>query len=183
MTWVQTFTGLAFDLKNPRPELVCIEDIAHQQANQGRFMGATRAFYSNAQHCVLATQLVADPFKKQMLLHDSPEVYLGDWSRPLKVLMREAGVRQAMDKIYDSVAEVIGIKFGIELVDLPPAVKLADDIMLATEKRDLMAPEPQPWVALPEPRLEVIDPWAPERAELEFLRVWSVLNRERAAMT
>lgn len=176
MTWLQTYTGKAFDLKNPSPDMVCIEDIAHHLANQCRFLGACRVFYSVAQHSVLSTELVPLELKKQALVHDSPETYCGDWPRPLKVLMKELGIRGVMDHVYGTVSMAIGVALGVDMA-LDPKVKLADDIMLATEKRDLMAVPPQPWVKLPDPRPEVIEPWSPAKAEYEFLRLWYILNR------
>ena len=44
--WIQTYTRKAFDVLNPDPELICIEDIAHALSNQCRFTGHTREFYS-----------------------------------------------------------------------------------------------------------------------------------------
>ena len=46
-----TYTRKVFDLLNPKPEMVCIEDIAHSLAYQCRYTGHTRQFYSVAQHC------------------------------------------------------------------------------------------------------------------------------------
>jgi hypothetical protein len=172
MTWSQTFRSLAFDYVKPTPGMVCIEDIAHHLANICRFRGACICFYSVAQHSVLLAQLVPPELRKPALLHDSPEAYLDDWPRPLKVAMKQLGVLAGMEKLYDSIAEVIGVKFGVELVNLAPEIKHADNVMLATEKRDLMGPPPMPWVALPDPLLSIIEPWSPERAELEFLRAW-----------
>lgn len=173
MTWSQTFSSIAFDLQNPSPELVSLDDIAHHLSLICRFKGACRVFYSVAQHSVLASELVAPPFKKQTLLHDSTEAYIGDWPRPMKVLMKQLGVLQAMEHIEGSIAMAIGTKFGVELVNLPPEVKHADNVMLATEKRDLLGPPPKVWVALPDPRPEVIEPWSPERAKQEFLAAFA----------
>lgn len=169
MTWSQTYSSIAFDLLNPNPELVSLADLAHHLSLICRFKGACRVFYSVAQHSVLASQLVPPHLVKHALLHDATEAYLGDWPRPLKVVLKQLGVLPVMEHLEGSVAMAIGTKFGLELGTLPPEVKHADNVMLATEKRDLMGPPPQPWVALPDPRPEIIEPWDPERAELEFL--------------
>ena len=50
---IVTYTGKLFDIFDPKPELVCIEDIAHSLANQCRYTGHTKVFYSVAQHSVL----------------------------------------------------------------------------------------------------------------------------------
>jgi hypothetical protein len=172
MTWNQTFTGLAFDLKNPKPENVDIRDIAHHLAHQNRFYGATRVFYSVAQHSVHVSELVPEELRKPALGHDSPEAYVGDWSRPLKVLLKELGAYETINGVYKSVAVAVGTKLGIDLLNLPPEVRHADNVMLATEKRDLLGPPPQPWVPLPEPRPQPIEPWSASYAEMMFMDRW-----------
>ena len=56
--WIQTYTGKAFDLLNPTPEMVEVTDIAHHLALINRFTGATAVPYSVAQHSVLVSQVV-----------------------------------------------------------------------------------------------------------------------------
>jgi len=58
--WIETWTGVAFDLEKPRPEDVRIEDIAHALSRQCRFGGGVREFYSVAQHSVFVSRL-CDP--------------------------------------------------------------------------------------------------------------------------
>ena len=45
-------------------------------------------------------------------------------------------------------------------------------VMLATEKRDLLEPEPRAWIKLPAPMQYQIEPWAPDQAEAIFLAAW-----------
>jgi hypothetical protein len=54
---------------------------------------------------------------------------------------------------------------------LAPIVKRADLVLLATEKRDLMGPEPRPWRPLPEPLAERIVPRNFEDSKMTFI-VW-----------
>ena len=85
---IVTYTGKIFDLLNPKPEMVCIKDIAHSLAYQCRYTGHTKFFYSVAQHCVLMAEnpdLPGDPLQK--LLHDAAETYIGDMARPWKNLL------------------------------------------------------------------------------------------------
>ena len=51
--WVQTRTGLAFDLLEPTPDMVEAMDIAWSLSLINRFNGHSRYPYSVAQHCVL----------------------------------------------------------------------------------------------------------------------------------
>jgi hypothetical protein len=51
----------------------------------------------------------------------------------------------------------------------------ADDLLLATERRDLMEPTGADWGPLPEPLPERIEPWAAAQAEELFLARFSQL--------
>src|ERR1700693_75116 len=65
--WIQTFTGRQFWPLDPRPEEVCIEDIAHGLSNECRFAGQCRSFYSVAQHSVLCARNVLPMEEKRHL--------------------------------------------------------------------------------------------------------------------
>ena len=60
-TWIQTYTGRAFDLLDPRPEQIDPLDIAHALSQICRFTGHVREFYSVAQHSVLVACIVPEP--------------------------------------------------------------------------------------------------------------------------
>lgn len=51
--WIQTRSGIIFDLVAPIEQMVSLTDIAHGLAHINRFTGHTRYPYSVAQHCVL----------------------------------------------------------------------------------------------------------------------------------
>ena len=57
---IHTFSGIAFDLLNPQPEMILMEDIAHSLAIINRSNGAAKFPYSVAQHSlyVLCRKLV-----------------------------------------------------------------------------------------------------------------------------
>jgi uncharacterized protein len=82
--WILTYTGRRFSPLAPRPEDVCIEDIAHALANKCRFTGHTQRFYSVAEHSVLVQSLVSPPYGLAALLHDAAEAYLPDIASPIK---------------------------------------------------------------------------------------------------
>ena len=74
---------------DPDPAQIDAGDIARALANQCRFGGRRRVFYSVAQHSVMVSQLVEegggdveDVFAA--LMHDAGEAYLGDMPHPLK---------------------------------------------------------------------------------------------------
>ena len=70
------------------------------------------------------------------LLHDATEAYVGDMVRPLKRSMPEYRA------VEDRLARAIEFRFGLaEGSTACPAVKRADEVLLATEMRDLVGGE------------------------------------------
>ena len=183
-----TYTGKAFDLLNPQPEMVCIEDIAHSLAYQCRYTGHTREFYSVAQHCVLMAEnpdLLGDPMAK--LLHDASEAYIGDIAKPWKRLLRvntKTAVGSKCEPVgdfEDKIQEVIGVALGIDL-SYSAEVKEADIRMMATEIRDVMPKMPPgfEWgVDVSNPVEEKIISWPPEWTEKIFLAMYKMLKLKR----
>lgn len=186
--WMQTYSGLRFYVMDPRPEDVVIEDIAHALAQQCRYNGHCRCFYSVAQHSVLVSMEVerrrrlTDDSSRSCgnwleavwgLLHDASEAYLGDMVRPLKRSMPE--YRAAEQRVQLAVMQRMGKLLEHEPIE-PSVVKLADTILLSTERRDLMQHQLD-WNQdeLCEPRPERIEPLGPEAAEQFFLgRFWDL---------
>jgi 5'-nucleotidase len=157
--------GHLFDLLHPETSRIEIEDIAHALSNQCRFTGHVREFYSVAQHSVIASLLVPQEDALHALLHYAAEAYLGDVSRPLKSLLPDY---RAIERTVEA---AVLAAFGLDPA-MPASVKAADNVMLATEKRDLRPQHddrgsddakaiPCPWR---------IWPWPPKRAYAEFMR-------------
>lgn len=154
--WIQTSTGIAFDLLEPTPEMVDINDIARALSRLCRYTGHTEQFYSVAQHSVLVSNLVPPEDALVGLLHDAAEAYVGDVAKPLKVLLGSA-----YSDVEDRVWRVVAERFGLP-VALPQSVKDADLRMLQTERLQLLGPEPRPWNLDAEPypmKLDPMDPW------------------------
>lgn len=167
--WQQTFTGERFYPLDPRPSEVHLADIAHHLALVCRFGGAVREHYSVAQHSCLVADYVADVETNDpriilaALMHDAAEAYVGDMVRPLKGTM--PAFREAEGRVWCAIAE----RFGLPSA-LPHGVHRGDDILLATEARDLMGGEcAEKWGLRMTPLLGRIEPWGWERAEREFL--------------
>lgn len=162
---MQTVSGRQIRIFDPFHESneFVIEDIAHHLSLVCRFTGAVRVHYSVAQHSVLVSQLVPPEFALEGLLHDASEAYLNDIASPVKAGLPDYKATEvAMEK-------ALATKFGLYWPK-SPEVKRADGIAVATEARDLMRNAPTLW-RLPEKPLRgvTIEPWTPERAELEFL--------------
>lgn len=155
-----------------RPELnrYSIKAIAHSLSNLCRFTGHTSEFYSVAQHCVIVSRVVPPEHALAGLLHEIEEPYLNDLSGPLKSLLP---FYKWMGRRIHAAALP---RFGLAPV-LPPCVKLADAIVLSTERRDLMPPIT--WSAAwdkAQPLDEVIHPLPPAEAREQFLRRYRELT-------
>jgi hypothetical protein len=179
--WIQTFSGKQFFPLDPDPKLIDVTDIAVSLSREPRFSGHTKIMLSVAQHSVLVQRIVAKresspELQLVALMHDAHEAYLKDIPRPVVIAMGEEfaarwkGIKKRLDA---AIAERFG--FDAELFE-HPAIKYADSVALATEKRDLMGPEPWPWHPLLEPRRARIEPWSSGTAEMVFNSVFRRLQ-------
>lgn len=171
--WMQTHSGVQFFPLHPRAEDIRIEDIAHALAHQCRFGGHCNHFYSVAQHSVLVSR-ACDPLDAFWgLLHDATEAYLVDVPKPIKRSIEMAGYRAIEERLERAIAERFGLPWP-----MPPSVKRADVVLLATERRDIMGPSPAPWKF--DERVDPLDarilPWTPDYAKACFLRRFEVVS-------
>lgn len=180
--WSQTFTDRVVYPLDPRAEEVCIEDVAHHLALFNRYCGATREPYSVADHSLHVEAYVAERFAARYrcatpehlrqarlaaLMHDATEAYLGDMIRPVKHDPSMYAYRAAEDRFARVVEQWLGLPIGATEW---PIVKDGDDVVLATEKRDLRGPSPRPWKKAGAPPLPYrIIPRGRREAEDEFL--------------
>lgn len=136
MSYVATYSGKSFDLKNPRPEDISIYDIAHALSMQCRFNGHTLHFYSVAEHCVRMSHMVSKEAALYGLLHDAAEAYMGDIVRPLKTEDLKALENNIMQVIAGLFLPLVDIEKGKKIFE---EVKAADDRMLVTEATQIMS--------------------------------------------
>ena len=121
-------------------------------------------YYSVADHCVIMSYNVPKEHAFAALMHDAAESYLTDVPKPIKSIMPQ------YQDFEIKVLEVIARKYHFD-VPFSHEVKDADLRMLATEKRDLMAPILDDWASLKgvEPFEKKIRPNPPRFAEAAFL--------------
>lgn len=192
--WIQTARGLAWCADTPEEYRYDISEIAHALSNLCRFAGHTQSFYSVAEHSVrVAIEARHDQFiritaergdigvqpmdrhwldelSRAALLHDAAEGFLLDMPAPIKRLPGLAGYRSLMKRTEFAITH----HFGVAMYRTHPAIRHADLVLLATEKRDVMGPSPHSgeWLPLPEPLAERIEPWTPEDARERFVDAW-----------
>ncbi len=162
--WMPMYSGNRIWPQDPRPNEIQIEDIAHNLSNINRFNGQTKRPYSVAQHSVLVSRLLPQELKLFGLLHDAGETYVGDCVSPIKVLIQDI-----FSPIEDGIMSAVADRFWFadQLLDQSAidAVKKADNILLATEVRDLTT---SGFIVLPLteiPMANQIAAWGPEKAE------------------
>jgi hypothetical protein len=156
--FITTYTGIKFHYLEPKVEEVDIWDITHALSLKCRFGGHCRDFYLVAEHSIHVAHLLPPELKLCGLLHDATEAYMPDVPRPIKLRF---GLKEYEDTIFKVIAKKFGIWIG-------PEVKEADDILLATESRDLLA-NTDGWAGLPEPLRMKINPIPSSFAESRFL--------------
>lgn len=171
--WMQTYTGRQFWPLDPRPADIDIMDIAHHLSLICRFGGASREFYSVAQHSVLVSERCDPADALWGLLHDAAEAYVGDMVRPLK-----RSIGSPFEWIEKGVQRTICDVFDLEW-EKPDSVRVADERMLFTEARDLVHLGPNGWSHPAEPYADEIVPMSPVEAETAFrLRFAELRNEE-----
>lgn len=87
--YIETFTNKQYYFLDPKPEQVCIEDIAQALSMNCRYSGHVKEFYSVAEHSCIISDMVLDltgnsQLALDALLHDASEAYLTDIPRPIK---------------------------------------------------------------------------------------------------
>jgi uncharacterized protein len=178
--YLQTVSGRWVNPFDPDPEQLDSGDIARALANQCRFGGHCRVFYSVAQHSVIVSHLVEERGGDSdeafaALMHDATEAYLGDMPHPLKHRSPlGAAFKQAEDHLERALRDRFGIKPDV------PAIKAADRALLATERRAFSA-ETWHW-----PELQGVEPlalelraWSPDEAAEAFTRRYAELDARR----
>lgn len=169
---ILTRSGHYFDLADPQPDMVRIEDIAHALAHLCRFTGHTRVLYTVAQHSTHVSGTCPKHLALQGLLHDATEAYVGDIASPLKAMLPDYQAIEA--RVWLAIAE----RFGLP-AELDPAIKDADLAMLTAERIYLMPRTPEPWpceITHP-PRVKFVLPQPPKLAREMFLARFEALTQ------
>lgn len=184
--WLQTRSGIAFDLEEPTPDMVVFDpDVFWSLSKQDRYNGHASDFISIAEHsirvAVIADVMFGKQFRRAALGHDFDESITGDVPSPIiRMLNRTKIPTPAGDVgVWDHFIAKIRVAFADkmklpELLELPPEVKRADALALMIEKKacHVDSPRPDGWPVLPEAEIRTAEVawrgWCASRVKREF---------------
>ena len=180
LNWLQMESGAPLNLRGPISP-VTVTDVANQLAKICRFGGATREFYSVAQHSVVVSEIVLDVTRNARLafwalMHDDHELVTGDIPSPAKRLMELGKIERIQTKASYRLRAGLGLPpNGPTLAD-QKIITSADMMALALEQRDLMAPAQRSWSGLHEPLSHRIIPMKWRDASEYFIAQYEMLE-------
>jgi uncharacterized protein len=177
---MDTVSKTVINLKNPTEDSLKIEDIASGLSLICRFGGQIPRFYSVAQHSLLVSALAPKELKREALLHDASEAFLGDVIKPLKAL-----IGKAYSEIEDRFQTVIFNRFGADINKLKD-VKEFDLKAYWLEDRALRQGKPMMLQATMTDNDMILAGstmyYQPIVAKMEFLRAFGILFNDRSKM-
>lgn len=150
-----THSGILFNLLDPDPDDILIEDIAVHLSRIVRWNGGTHQFYSVAEHCCRCCDAAAMDDKLMMLLHDAEEAYWGDTISTVKSILKKVAP-EITDKMK-ALRVLIFEKFGVK----PDEVSIS--VMNTLDRAELQRDFDELIISRHR------DCWSPGRAEGEFL--------------
>lgn len=166
------YSGRQVDPWSVKPEDIDIASVAHSLSMLCRFGGHSNEFYSVAQHCVRAAQLVPKKDRLQALLHDATESFVQDLIRPVKcMLLRYKELERDIWKQFAA-------RFRLP-EEFPASVMQADEVCLKAEIRQFMNPPGRDTELASDyfARVADTDPvprvWTPREAESMYLMTFS----------
>lgn len=169
--WIQTWTGTRFYTLEPNKHEIFIEDIAHSNGFLCRYVGHVSQFYSVAEHEAHIANYLYRVYRSHALaigglLHDSPETYMGDLTKPVKIKIPKFA--EVEEKIWQLIKEKFCPWITVEDERL---IKDADQRSLYTEAQALLRHQTDGWhLKYGPPGLAcTIQGWVPEEAEQWWL--------------
>jgi len=184
--WITTVSGGRFFYDNPEDSDISVEDVAHHLSNVGRFAGATRKFWSVAQHSVLVAWIILYVLKGSYraalfgLLHDGHEGYINDIPTPFAEYIADRtgyDIIESAKRAYDTAIfmRLVGKMPSSEEVEL---IKKADKIALVTEASQYV--KNSDWIArFPyQPLDKVLTPLSHEESAEEFISWYRGLHEK-----
>lgn len=172
-SWIRTYTGGKVYFFEPEKSNIEIEDIAHALSLCCRFNGATREFYSVAQHSVFVADWIYQETKDsslayQGLMHDAAEAFITDVPSPFKKYFD--GFIECEQRMESWLAKRFKFQYPFD-----PIVKKYDLIALSTEMRDLMNFCDNDMVDS-QPHKSIISPTSHGESKKKFMELYRTLQ-------
>jgi uncharacterized protein len=161
--WMQTWSGCAFDLLEPKASQVFLCDIGMSLERIPRFNGHTgHRTWSVAHHSLLVANLLVSEFGEDhpqlrlaALLQDAHEAYIGDLIAPVKSALRALAspeLPDLLERLETPILAAIHERFHLPFplsTKWQKFIKQADMTALGIEAQLFMHPPPRPWINLP----------------------------------
>jgi hypothetical protein len=182
--YLTTHSGIRFDILRPDPDMIDLQDIAYQLSRIPRYNASSEPIWTVAQHSILLTYIVPNPYKPWALFHDSAEAYIGDIYTDLKQLFPE--LKQIEHNILEKVAQKFGLSFDPEIV-YPQLVHDLDYQLFVNEARSIhprcldhiAGVQRVAFLYQLEDMMHELLKLSPEQVELCFLQTWEIFEKER----
>lgn len=183
-TTLETVSGVMFDVINPTPEMVNLDDIAWSLSRQARFNGMTIPLipYSVAQHSINVAKRVGREtgnvaLIKAALMHDAAEAYISDIPSPIKHIPElRPVIKAAEEKILRVIFESFDLPWPKD--DHWKIIEESDMYWRAVEAYQFMYSRGKDWEGLPKVSLldlqEFEDPLTSVEAYQKFKGFWEV---------
>lgn len=170
---IETYTGRALDLSDPRPEQIDLTSIANGLSKICRYGSQALFFYSVAEHAYWVSKRLewlghSPQIQLAGLHHDDAEALMGDITTPMKryLAARTDVLKHLESSLLKAIIPALGLDPNIINME-DPALKPADLWALAGEAQQLTHTHGLLWVGMvpydPHPDLASIG-LSPERA-------------------
>jgi hypothetical protein len=148
--WAQSFNGRRIDLVDPSAGEVDFREIAEMLARINRYNGASEFPVSVAYHTIIATHACPQDLVPWVLLHDAHEARVGDITTPAAEALAAVcpdGFRRSLEILRHRHDAAIHTAAGLPMPtpEQRKAIRRADLVALATERRDFLRPCPHKW--------------------------------------
>jgi hypothetical protein len=127
------YSGNIINLYAPNSNKYLLDDIAHGLAFNCRWNGATKTYFSVAEHCCMMHDEAPNELKALALFHDAEEAYWGDIIKPLKNLLPASTRILMRDMRYVIISQFLGSETSI-----PKALDELDAKMLGWDFENLI---------------------------------------------
>lgn len=167
--WIRVHSGGKFDLLNPRPSQMKIEDVVWSLSLIHRFNGHTQIPYTVLNHLIVCHDLAPNNVKRECMGHDYVEAYFNDISTKLKSLLPD------YQKLEYNAEMVAAKKWKLQF-PYPKIVKQIDLTALAWEMKWLLKNSDYKSLPYAPPRQKLI-PMDRETCVVEFFKRYNKLYK------